>query len=1161
MCGIAGIVYSSEYADSFDWPSLASGIEGLRHWQTEVARPPEPEIKALEQAIAGLREFGPWAALWNDSAKRAILADSAAFLSAFETDTKKAVTESNPPLSTSLIESWNALWVRIRDIAWTMEKEVLASLDRARSIIPERYQKTPNLSAWKIATVLENIGRLEVRGRDSLGICVEVHFARRSECDILMKGWANTQAQTLSERLSHRDLRNYTIRYDMGAATPSFLFVYKTAKEIGALGDNVQALRKYIADDNFLWEALSVPDAKVNVWSHTRWASNGIISEPNCHPVDELCYDDPSESQRTYWIAAACNGDVDNVRDLAQQLHSKTGQRIAKNITCDTKIIPVLVNYHYQRCADLCLSFCQAVSECEGSAAIVMQSSLDPNHVYLSLKGSGQSLFIGLCQNGYTFASELYGVVEQTASFIRLEGTQEAVPGKPETAGQVFVLDLNKTGLEGLQAYHLDGSPLPVSETDIRTAEITTRDIDRGEHKHYLLKEINESPQSVTKTLLGKIFADETNHGLAHVNLGSEVFPQKLKDKFLNKEIKRIRLIGQGTAAIAAAAIASMLNKALLSADLDIRAVKATELSGYALEDDMADTLIIAVSQSGTTTDTNRTIDLVRARKSIVIGIVNRRNSDLVYKVDGVLYTSDGRDIEMSVASTKAFYSQVAAGYLIGLYIADFLQTMTAEDINRELRELQNLPQKMSIVLSNREQVHVLAKKYATTRHDWAVVGSGPTRAAADEIRIKLSELCYKSIATDYIEDKKHIDLSSEPLTIICAAGLPIMALRDAVKEVGIFKSHKSIPIVICSEGFDGFEGQAAGIIYVPNASTHTSVLLNTLVGHLWGYYCAMTINESADPLRVGRAISVEHVNSGGLLPTQHLMKQMLSISRAVEDKMGKGEYNSSMSVDVAMRVAHLLPYFTEGRSLRQFYTDFNGKKDLIETIISVLSEAIQELSRPIDAIKHQAKTITVGISRSQELLEGPVFTALTEADVSVEDIPYRDLAFIKALSLAISHIVGTTLYSVKGLNAFNEVIDSSTIQAVKKIGLASSMRSRSDQASPIVGTKQWVVNNKRSYVGHGRNDSRPILIVPIMKDGTVVQIALLHLAFVSELSLAKRVEMIKNLTNRYGDLKSQIEETNIIWNDEFLNLLSVEELATQRAAVLAELIGKRLNQ
>ena len=96
----------------------------------------------------------------------------------------------------------------------------------------------------------------------------------------------------------------------------------------------------------------------------------------------------------------------------------------------------------------------------------------------------------------------------------------------------------------------------------------------------------------------------------------------------------------------------------------------ATELSGFALRPDMHDTLVFAISQSGTTTDTNRTVDLVRARGASVVAIVNRRNSDLVEKSDGVLYTSDGRDVEMSVASTKAFYAQLAAGFVLALTIA-----------------------------------------------------------------------------------------------------------------------------------------------------------------------------------------------------------------------------------------------------------------------------------------------------------------------------------------------------------------------------------------------------------------------------------------------------------------------------------------------------------
>ena len=85
----------------------------------------------------------------------------------------------------------------------------------------------------------------------------------------------------------------------------------------------------------------------------------------------------------------------------------------------------------------------------------------------------------------------------------------------------------------------------------------------------------------------------------------------------------------------------------------------------------MSDTLVVAISQSGTTTDTNRTVDLVRDRGATVLAIVNRRGSDLTDKADGVLYTSDGRDVEMSVASTKAFYAQIAAGFLLAWAIAE----------------------------------------------------------------------------------------------------------------------------------------------------------------------------------------------------------------------------------------------------------------------------------------------------------------------------------------------------------------------------------------------------------------------------------------------------------------------------------------------------------
>jgi glucosamine--fructose-6-phosphate aminotransferase (isomerizing) len=125
-------------------------------------------------------------------------------------------------------------------------------------------------------------------------------------------------------------------------------------------------------------------------------------------------------------------------------------------------------------------------------------------------------------------------------------------------------------------------------------------------------------------------------------------------------------------------------------------------------------------------------------------------------------------------------------------------------------------------------------------------VGSGPNQASADEIRIKLSELCYKTISSDFIEDKKHIDLSSEPLILVCAAGNPETVAGDVVKDAAIFKAHKASVVVFTEEDETRFDRIADSVIHVPRAPMPLPVILNTLAGHLWGYYAASAIDEDA---------------------------------------------------------------------------------------------------------------------------------------------------------------------------------------------------------------------------------------------------------------------------------------------------------------------------
>ena len=176
----------------------------------------------------------------------------------------------------------------------------------------------------------------------------------------------------------------------------------------------------------------------------------------------------------------------------------------------------------------------------------------------------------------------------------------------------------------------------------------------------------------------------------------------------------------------------------------------------------MADTLAVAVSQSGTTTDTNRTVDLLRGRGAAVLAIVNRRSSDLTEKADGVLYTSrrsrrgDERGVDEGVLRPGRRRRAAGLRHQRGRRRGHGPAPPRAADVAaRDARR------RCARCSSRREVVADAARRFAPTKRYWAVVGSGVNKVAAEEVRIKLSELCYKSIACDVIEDKKHIDLSS----------------------------------------------------------------------------------------------------------------------------------------------------------------------------------------------------------------------------------------------------------------------------------------------------------------------------------------------------------------------------------------------------------------
>ena len=166
-------------------------------------------------------------------------------------------------------------------------------------------------------------------------------------------------------------------------------------------------------------------------------------------------------------------------------------------------------------------AFRHTVARLEGSVAIAAANAVDPNRLHLALRGSGQALYVGMADDAFVVASEPYGLVEETDTYLRLDGETPANPENPTASrGQIVVLDGERAGtVDGIIRRSYDGTDLPVAEDDLETAQITTRDIDRGDSPHFLLKEISEAPSSFRKTLRGKLV--EREGGLT-VELGDE---------------------------------------------------------------------------------------------------------------------------------------------------------------------------------------------------------------------------------------------------------------------------------------------------------------------------------------------------------------------------------------------------------------------------------------------------------------------------------------------------------------------------------------------------------------------------------------------------------------------------------------------------------------
>lgn len=1104
MCGIVGIISRPPTRPVPTEQEILAAFDGAEAVSADPARA-ATELATADRLLAGV----PGALALIDRHElvveieaRLTRLDEA--ITAFDADLDDAVVAPDE------VERRAAASIALRDVLWSIRHDRLRTAREVAALAGRQASHGAVAGYLAVQQSLSAIDRLEVRGRDSAGINVFVHDHGLDLDDPAVRA-------AIDERAADPMYQSGSVRVADGVLS----FAYKAAAEIGELGDNTRVLRAAVAADDLLRRAVAVDTARTAVLGHTRWASVGIISEPNTHPLNSDEVESSPSIDAAPYVVAALNGDVDNHADLRVEHHL----RLHPQVTTDAKIIPTLVARHAGSGTDLVESFRRTVATFEGSVAIGAMAASDPTSMLLALNGSGQGLYVGLADDAYIVASEPYGVVEETASYLRLDG---------EHGGEIVVLDASHAGeLSGVRRLRYDGSELPVAADEIVTAQVTTRDIDRGTAPHFLVKEIGESPDSFRKTLRTKIVEHD---GMLRASVGERALPPSIAARLADGSITRIRVIGQGTAAVAGQSAAAILDE-LCQGALDVDAITATELSGFHLRLDMSDTLAIAVSQSGTTTDTNRTVDLLRARGAAVIGIVNRRASDLVDKADGILYTSDGRDVEMSVASTKAFYAQVAAGALLACAVAEAAGVGEPRRRHDLLQGLRELPTAMQQVLAKRDEIGEAARRFAPPKRYWAVVGNGPNKVAAEEVRIKLSELCYKSIASDSTEDKKHIDLSSEPLILVCAAGLRGSTADDVAKETAIFRAHKATPIVVADEGETRFS--AAATITVPSVDPALGFVLSAMVGHLFGYEAALAIDASARPLREARELVersvADHVGGDAVLAA--IRAELPPLAQRFTDGLRDRVYDGHLEAGTAVRLVNLLRDL-ESDAPVEAYARSSGKvgtpAGLIDELVAALTGAIEELTRPVDAIKHQAKTVTVGISRSDEgIIDRLLVQATLEAGAGRDVLSYRTLKILADLSPAVDAVIGFTRYG----------IDGDTVSILDRGGISRDLTSRVDTDSRLVGTKHRVADGRELLVARGRRDGRTVVFVPEVKAGNCTGITLLHVKLHERLDAATMRGVLQGYDNRYARLVDWVTETEGDFDESRLAELPVDDL------------------
>lgn len=538
---------------------------------------------------------------------------------------------------------------------------------------------------------------------------------------------------------------------------------------------------------------------------HTRWATHGAPSDVNAHPH--------LNSKGT--IAVVQNGIIENYLALRTWLK---GEGYTFKSETDTEVIPNLIDYYYK--GDLFDAVVKALKRLEGSYALGIICKDEPDKLIAVRKEC--PLIVGLGDGESFIASDIPAVLSHTRDVYLLEDFE------------IAVLDRS-----GVKLVDLDGKEIKKDVYHVTWSEDAA---EKGGFEDFMLKEIHEQPRAIRDTLAGR------------VSMGSEILLDELKitkEDLLNTD--KVFIVACGTA-YHAGLVGKHVIESLAKIPVEVDIASEFRYRNPLVTDK---SLVIVVSQSGETADTLAAMRNCKNIGATIVALTNVVGSSVSREADHVLYTLAGPEI--SVASTKAYTTQIIGMYMIAMTFAKILGKIKSDRLNKLKEELLNLPEKVELILEDKEKIKDIAEKlYKET--DMFYLGRGLDYALALEGSLKLKEISYIHSEAYAGGELKHgpialIENGTKVITLLTQEALKEKMVSNIVE----IKARGAQVVGVCYEGTKGLDEVLNDVIYIPRTLDIFAPVLGVAVLQLLSYYIAKFKGCDIDkPRNLAKSVTVE---------------------------------------------------------------------------------------------------------------------------------------------------------------------------------------------------------------------------------------------------------------------------------------------------------------